>query len=1651
MKKNLLFYLLCCSELLFATTKPTAARVLEFVQSGKTLTPVSLFDESPIRNEDALKIVPEGQFLRLNQSILAEAITQHPEGISIALPFRGERIVVDLIQAQVHTADFSVINQEYKGQTYQQGLHFRGMIHGNPNSMAAFSFYDNEVMGLMADDAHGNIVLGRLATNGNLQEYVLYEDKKMTVKMPFSCATADEGADNVQVTTPSSGNRSAVNGCVRIYFEGDYALYQNKGSLQATVNYLSGLFNQMAMLYANENVSVQFSQCMIWMIQDNYPTSSSSSALNAFYYLRGTRFNADLGHLIALGGYNLGGIAAALNVLCSSSKRAYSNIVGTYSNIPVFSWDVEVITHETGHNLGSNHTHWCGWVGGAIDNCYATEGGCALGPPVVSGGTIMSYCHLSSFINFNSGFGPKPGQKIRDRVTAASTNCLAATCLPNSCQSPIDISVVDIGVDSAKVAWTEIPNAISYTVSYRKVGASSWNVINNATSPYIFRNLAIAANHEVIIQSTCASGNSTTSNGLIFTTALDCSPISNWAGEDFEAVGFSSISPLPSCWAVAVATNVIATVNIPTLCFGQRLSISKGGVTVALPAMSDIATITKRLIFKAATSAYVFEGLDVGYMTDATDFYSFVSLKSFTITPSGSCVFNEYYANIGVLPSSASIAFRHNGKTPNSPIYIDDVKLIDAPQIDIAINKLLAPMGSADCYSNAEILSVRVSNEGVSSLDFAIKPLTVTINVTGVITTTFTKVVNTGTLAVGANLDISMANTLDMSIGGMYVFNCSAAITGDNYLVNNSLKFEKKVNFSLVSYPHFNNFTGYGPEIYYLSGQAEPYLASATNGWLEAESIYGKYEFKEVKMFGAFYGYAQNTAATFDNEDEYLPGKSLHLISPRIPLGAAPFLEFDVAVTQEYNTMPVTGTVGLTDSITIKISLDCAKTWTTIYVFDQTKINTLTNVFQRISINLSAYANQTVMFNIAGKTIPPISIEYFFHIDNIEISDKCANKPTAGVISGVSPVCPNRPFLLTLLGSSASTQLLYQWQSSDGIQPFSSINGANAKDFISSGQIVATAYRCIMICPYTNLRDTTDVFWVMMAPSSFCYCVPSSSASCALQTRFEQISILTTASGIPWVFYPTCNMLAYNNYITLGNPRTSLNRNIPINLDVKLTYPNEKIKVWIDANDDGYFDNATEQIGYGQLVGYQSVISLFIPTSVPLGNHQIRFRSFIAGTTATNSLPCNTFSYSETNDFTIQVVDNCTTAISTNLNVGTNSLPITCQESNFTYYGKDSTFHFAIDWNGNTTARDSALVSVGLLASNPIFAGTYGASKVMKRYWSVNLKGQVLTNPVKVRFYYDNAEFADIQSFSSNEKWFTVNSGVFNPLDVNNYNALNGALNPANTTNQTANVTYGTTNNGVAYAEMANLTNLTGGTFASDTLALAVRAKVFLNNLIISNQLMYNDLAATSPNFPLSDPYKIAPLNTTFIHVNNPTTASTTTTVVNAAQGNAIVDWVFVELRTGVSGSTTVVATKAGLLQRDGDIVNMDGVSPLHFNVAAGNYFVAIRHRNNLGFRTDTTVFLNANSPLLNFTNNSVPLYGITPVVGIPNTAFFVMNAGDANHDGSLDSVDSAIWEAQNGNFDDYFLNADYNLDSSIDGIDSAIWETNNGKYEELD
>jgi len=74
-------------------------------------------------------------------------------------------------------------------------------------------------------------------------------------------------------------------------------------------------------------------------------------------------------------------------------------------------------------------------------------------------------------------------------------------------------------------------------------------------------------------------------------------------------------------------------------------------------------------------------------------------------------------------------------------------------------------------------------------------------------------------------------------------------------------------------------------------------------------------------------------------------------------------------------------------------------------------------------------------------------------------------------------------------------------------------------------------------------------------------------------------------------------------------------------------------------------------------------------------------------------------------------------------------------------------------------------------------------------------------------------------------------------------------------------------------------------------------------------------------------------------------------TILTVTGNNAIVDWVFITLHDAATPATKY-QTRAALLQRDGDVVDLDGISPVSMPINNdGNYIISVGHRNHLSVR----------------------------------------------------------------------------------------------------
>lgn len=378
--------------------------------------------------------VSQGHALTLDQASLARLQTQAPPSIRLSIPGPGPgKVELDLFRQDIFAPGYQV--QTSGGEDTRRikpGLHYRGIIRNDTGSFAAISLFDRQVMGSFSSQSGGSWTLGRLHKS---QQHVLTRNSPLSDKRL---------APRCMTPPPSSGAepRAALTRvnpappCVTEWLEAEYDIFQSKGSIQAVSNFLTGVFNNSATLYANDGIQLQLSQLYIWTSEDPYNGNDTSSNLASFQQYRANSFNGTIAQLLTFRPLG-GGVAAGFSGVCNPDRRASmstSSIYDTSSEVPVFSWTVDVISHEAGHLLGSRHTHACVWNGNnsAIDGCAGyVEGSCSLPGQPAGGGTVMSYCHLTQTgVNFNLGFGAQPARAIRDQISAGSCANGCSTAVP---------------------------------------------------------------------------------------------------------------------------------------------------------------------------------------------------------------------------------------------------------------------------------------------------------------------------------------------------------------------------------------------------------------------------------------------------------------------------------------------------------------------------------------------------------------------------------------------------------------------------------------------------------------------------------------------------------------------------------------------------------------------------------------------------------------------------------------------------------------------------------------------------------------------------------------------------------------------------------------------------------------------------------------------------------------------------------------------------------------------------------------------------------------------------------------------------------------------------------------------------------------------
>ena len=206
-------------------------------------------------------------------------------------------------------------------------------------------------------------------------------------------------------------------------------------------------------------------------------------------------------------------------------------------------------------------------------------------------------------------------------------------------------------------------------------------------------------------------------------------------------------------------------------------------------------------------------------------------------------------------------------------------------------------------------------------------------------------------------------------------------------------------------------------------------------------------------------------------------------------------------------------------------------------------------------------------------------------------------------------------------------------------------------------------------------------------------------------------------------------------------------------------------------------------------------------------------------------------------------------------------------------------------------------------------------------------------------------------------------------------------------------------------------------TNCNDQIQLA--AKVFLGGAYSTTDGLMTDSLRSQGLIPTTQPYS----TTSYSYLG---TENVSAGIFDTTGADAIVDWVLVELRDAANPAM-VVETRAALVQRDGDIVDVDGTAALGFTSADGDYYVAIRHRNHLGCMSATTMSFAAGSPvMLDLTTSATTTYQLADTNGTEHGRASAANGamtlwpGNYNHANS--SGDKIILQGGNSDVDEIFI-----------------------------
>ena len=319
----------------------------------------------------------------------------------------------------------------------------------------------------------------------------------------------------------------------------------------------------------------------------------------------------------------------------------------------------------------------------------------------------------------------------------------------------------------------------------------------------------------------------------------------------------------------------------------------------------------------------------------------------------------------------------------------------------------------------------------------------------------------------------------------------------------------------------------------------------------------------------------------------------------------------------------------------------------------------------------------------------------------------CSGQISAGTaVASDANACSGRALTLSLNGATNAAGITYQWQSSPaGANNFTDIPGATTQSFIITNQMAATDYRCVMICTNSNTTDTSTVVSVGQNPFTECYCIPPYSTGCA---TYNLNSFVLVGEGTTSIsdLNTGCNNTdgpGYSQRMSLFTPVDLLqDKAYPVEINTTSTVPaSTRASIWIDFNNDGFFDDATERLMNEMPLQTSPNFAtgiIDIPYDAPAGIHRMRVR-VVYSTTGYDA--CSSATWGETHDYDVNILTtSCYRPLDVQLSdVTKNSVVVTVTPNPLN--APTVSYAYEVRESGEPGSGVTGLAASGVATSNP--------------------------------------------------------------------------------------------------------------------------------------------------------------------------------------------------------------------------------------------------------------------------------------------------------------------------------------------------------------